>query len=76
MVKGVTLQGLAYNTPINSLGTKAAVYAYKGNVRVGEQLAVLDIKGDNSGYGLVYSMILLRILSIFFKLNRGLNPMI
>lgn len=43
---------LAYNTPINSLGTKAAVYAYKGNVRVGEQLAVLDIKGDNSGYGL------------------------
>ena len=42
----------AYNTPINSLGTKAAVYAYKGNVRVGEQLAVLDIQGDNNGYGL------------------------
>lgn len=43
---------LAYNTPINSFGTKAAIYTYTGNVRVGEQLAVLDIKGDNTGYGL------------------------
>lgn len=43
---------LAYNTPINASGTKAAAYVYKGNVRVGEQLTVLNIQGDNSGYGL------------------------
>lgn len=50
--KGSYFVNLAYNTPINALGTKIGGYYSFGNVRVGEELAVLDIKGENTGWGL------------------------
>ena len=50
--EGVYYARLAYNTPINTRGTKINGYYAFGNVKVGEELARLDIKGDNNGWGL------------------------
>lgn len=43
---------LAYNTPVNAYGTKVGAYYALGNVNVGEELAILDIKGENKSWGL------------------------
>ncbi|SAI65319.1 hemolysin activation/secretion protein [Bordetella ansorpii] len=43
---------LMYSLPVNALGTKVMGYYSKGNVNVGKEYQVLDIKGDNSGWGL------------------------
>ena len=41
-----------YTTPVNSLGTKLSAYYSQGDVNVGKEFQVLDIKGDNSSWGL------------------------
>lgn len=41
-----------YSTPINAIGTKVHAYYTQGNVDVGEEFQVLEIEGDNKGWGL------------------------
>lgn len=43
---------IAYNTPIGVIGSKVGTYVTVGNVKVGEQLAPLDIQGNNQAFGL------------------------
>lgn len=41
-----------YSLPLNARGTKARAYFSKGNVDVGNTYRVLEIEGDNQGWGL------------------------
>lgn len=48
-----------YTRPLNMNGTSIAAYVSTGNVKVGEDLAVLNIKGDslNTGIGISHDII-------------------
>lgn len=52
---GVYTARLGYTTPVNALGDRASVYASHGTVVIGGALSVLDIKGDNTNWGLGYT---------------------
>lgn len=41
-----------YSLPLNARGTKARAYYSQGNVDVGNTFRVLEIEGDNKGWGL------------------------
>ncbi|WP_238539235.1 ShlB/FhaC/HecB family hemolysin secretion/activation protein [Halomonas sp. KM-1] len=43
---------VAYQTPVNVVGTSVHAYASKGNVSIGREFKVLEIEGDSSSWGL------------------------
>ena len=42
---------VGYTAPLNVRGTSASVYYSQGNYQVGQEFQVLDVEGDNSGWG-------------------------
>lgn len=65
--KGSYFANIAYVTPINSTGSKASAYVSAGNVKVGEQLAILEIQGDNQALGLGFQHDFIKSANEFYQ---------
>lgn len=64
---------VAYQRPVNARGGRITTYFSRGNVDVGGEFSLLDIRGSNTGFGLGYSQEFIRTAQLSYSFDLALE---